>query len=98
MISLVYLGNDITTMTRMKYLPGHTVQCTSSYKEAAEWCYKLPPDNNAIIFFDKRSLNEDITAITYLHKNLPKAYIILFTPPCLLKNENSICAAEFTIR
>lgn len=81
MISLIYLGNDITTMTRLKYLPGQTVKCTSSYKEAAKWCSEMPSQDNAIILFDKRSLNEDITAITYLHNNLPGVYIILFTAP-----------------
>ena len=81
MISLIYLGNDITTMTRLKYLPGQTVKCTSSYKEAAKWCSEMPSRDNAIILFDKRSLNEDITAITYLHNNLPGVYIILFTAP-----------------
>lgn len=81
MISLIYLGNDITTMTRLKYLPGQTVKCTSSYKEAAKWCSEMPSHDKAIILFDKRSLNEDITAITYLHNNLPGVYIILFTAP-----------------
>jgi len=81
MISLVYLGNDITTMTRLKYLPEQLVRCTPSYKEAAEWCSQMPSGDNAIILFDKKSLNEDITAITYLHNQLPGVYIILFTPP-----------------
>ncbi len=80
MINLIYLGNDITTMTRLKYLPGQTVQCTPSYKEAAKWCAEMASIDNAIILFDKRSLNEDITAITYLHKHHPEVYIILFTP------------------
>lgn len=96
MISLIYLGNDITTMTRLKYLPGQTVKCTSSYKEAAKWCSEMPSQDNAIILFDKRSLNEDITAITYLHNNYREYTLSYLQHRFQQKNGNSINVAAFT--
>ncbi len=79
MTYLIYLGNDLTTMARLKYLPEHMVQCTSSYMEAAKWCSEKTDKDHIIILLDKKSLNEDITAITYLRKHFPEAYLILFT-------------------
>lgn len=96
MISLIYLGNDITTMTRLKYLPGQTVKCTSSYKEAAKWCSEMPSRDNAIILFDKRSLNEDITAITYLIITYREYTLSYLQHRFQQKNGDSINVAAFT--
>ena len=79
MINVFYLGSDEQMMVRLKYLPGQSVRFTTSYKDAAEWCKKQYKEDNAIILFEKKNLNEDITSITYLRKKCPAVYIILCT-------------------
>ena len=79
MINVFYLGSDEQMMVRLKYLPGQSVRFTTSYKDAAKWCKKQYKEDNAIILFEKKNLNEDITSITYLRKKCPAVYIILCT-------------------
>ena len=79
MINVFYLGEDEQTITRLKYLPGQSVRFCTSYKETAEWCKKQYEEDNTILLFEKKNLNEDITSITYLHKKCPAVYIILCT-------------------
>lgn len=79
MINVIYLGNEEQMMVRLKYLPGQSVRFTNSYKETAEMCKNMYKEDNAIILFEKKNLNEDITSLTYLHKKCPEVYIILCT-------------------
>ena len=79
MIGVVYLGNNETTQERLKYIPGQSVKFTTAYKDAASACTPRIPNEHFIVFFEKNIRNEDITAITYLRKNCPEAYIILLT-------------------
>lgn len=81
MIGIVYLGHNPNTQERLKYIPGQLVQMTATYKEAEQACTpsKNAKDERFIVFFEQTILNEDITAITYLHKKCKNTYIILLT-------------------
>jgi lipopolysaccharide/colanic/teichoic acid biosynthesis glycosyltransferase len=79
MIVVVYLGSNPVTEEQMKYLPGRQVRLTKTYKEAAAACFPHSNDEHFIVFYERNVLAEDITAITYLRKNCPSAYIILLT-------------------
>ena len=81
MIGIVYLGRNPNTQERLKYIPGQLVRMTATYKEAEQACTpsKNAKDERFIVFFEQTILNEDITAITYLHKKCKNTYIILLT-------------------
>lgn len=79
MLSIVYLGNNSTTRDRLKYIPGQLVTMTNTYKEAADVCSSQSKDRHIILFYERGVRNEDITAITYLHKTCKNIYIILLT-------------------
>ena len=79
MIGVVYLGNNPDTEERLRYLPGRQVIFTKNYMEAAEACKPHSSSDHYILFFERNVLAEDITAITYLHRNCPNLYIILLT-------------------
>ena len=81
MIGVVYLGNSPQTEERLKYLPGRKVTFAKNYKEAAEACKPSVKDEHFIVFYEKNVRTEDVTAITYLHKNCEGLYIILLTDP-----------------
>ncbi len=78
MTKLVYFGKNEDTMQILKYLPDHTVGQAQNYLEVEQLC-KQRTDVNYVILIEKRSKNEDLTAISYLHKQIPHAYIILLT-------------------
>ena len=86
MIGVVYLGNNPSTEERLKYIPGRMVRVARNYKEAAEACKPHVPGEHFIVFFEKNVRTEDVTSITYLHKNLNNIYLVLLTPP-MLKEE-----------
>ena len=79
MIGVVYLGNNPKTQERLKYIPGQSVKMTTAYKETASICTPRIRNEHFILFYEKGVQNEDITAITYIHKNCPTVYIILLT-------------------
>ncbi|MCR4602501.1 MAG: sugar transferase [Prevotella sp.] len=79
MIGVVYLGNNPQTEECLKYLPGRQVKVVRNYMEAAEVCKPHSQKEHFILFYEKNVRNEDITAITYLHKNCEGIYIILLT-------------------
>ena len=81
MIGVVYLGCNPKTQERLKYIPGQLVRLTSTYKDAERACTprKNMGDERFIVFVEQHILNEDITAITYLHQNCKNTYIILLT-------------------
>lgn len=81
MIDVVYLGNNPQSKERLKYIPGQSIKPTTTYKEAASVCTPRIPNEHFILFFEKKIQNEDVTAITYIHKNCPSVYIILMTDP-----------------
>lgn len=88
MIGIVYLGHDTKIQERFKYIPGQLVHMAANYKEAEHVCTpsKNVGDERFILFFEQTILNEDITAITYLHKNCKNTYIILLTGELSDKN------------
>ena len=79
MIGVVYLGNNIKTQERLKYIPGQLVRMTSAYKDAAQICTPHVANEHFILFYERNVRNEDITAITYLRKKSRNVYIILMT-------------------
>ncbi|MBP3788473.1 MAG: sugar transferase [Prevotella sp.] len=79
MIGVIYLGDNPQTEERLKYLPGRQVVLTKNYKDAAAACTQRLGNEHYIIFYEKNVRAEDITAITYLHKNCKNIYIILLT-------------------
>ena len=89
MIGVVYLGNNPQTEERLKYLPGRQVKMTKNYKEAATACVPHVRNEHFIVFYEKGVRAEDITAITYLHKNCQNIYIILLTDQ-LLEEERKV--------
>jgi lipopolysaccharide/colanic/teichoic acid biosynthesis glycosyltransferase len=79
MIGVVYLGNNQQTEERLKYLPGRQVKMTRNYKDAAIACTSHLPSEHFIVFYEKSEHAEDVTAITYLHRNCKNIYVILLT-------------------
>ena len=79
MIGVVYLGNNPHTVERLTYLPGRQVKFTKSHFEAAEECKSRNNSDHFVLFFEKGTESDDITAITYLKKVCSSIYIILLT-------------------
>lgn len=79
MIGVVYLGNNLKTQERLKYIPGQLVRMTNTYKDAAQICTPHVSNEHFLVFFERNVRNEDITAITYLRKKCPSVYIVLMT-------------------
>jgi lipopolysaccharide/colanic/teichoic acid biosynthesis glycosyltransferase len=79
MIGVVYLGNNLKTQERLKYIPGQLVRMTNVYKEAAQICTPHVSNEHFLVFFERNVRNEDITAITYLRKKCRSVYIVLMT-------------------
>lgn len=77
MAKLIYFGKQEETLKRLQYLPGKTVLQALNYLEIEQICNA--DKSNSIVLFERRTQNEDLTAISYLHINTPKAYIILLT-------------------
>ena len=79
MIGVVYLGNNLKTQERLKYIPGQLVRMATNYKNTAQICTPHVSNEHFLVFYERNVLNEDITAITYLRKKCPNVYIILMT-------------------
>ncbi len=79
MIGVVYLGSNPKTQERLKYIPGQSVKMTTAYKETASICTPHIRNEHFIVFVEKNVRNEDITAITYIHKKCQNVYLILLT-------------------
>lgn len=80
MINVVFLGTNSALKDRLSLLPGITVLFAMNYKDVVRVCKQAVSStgsNNCVILYEKRSLNEDITAITYLRKKRPNGYLIL---------------------
>lgn len=79
MIGVVYLGNNLKTQERLRYIPGQLVRMTNAYKDAAQICTPHVSNEHFLVFFERNVRNEDITAITYLRKKCRNVYIVLMT-------------------
>lgn len=79
MIGVVYLGTNLKTQERLKYIPGQLVRMTTAYKDTAQICTPHVANEHFLVFFERNVRSEDITAITYLRKKCRNVYIILMT-------------------
>lgn len=80
MINVVFLGTSLTLKDRLSLLPGTTVHFAVNYKDVVRVCKQAVSasgSNCCVILYEKHSLNEDITSITYLRKKIPNGYLIL---------------------
>jgi len=99
MIGVVYLGNNLKTQERLKYIPGQLVRMATNYKNAAQICTPHVSNEHFLVFYERNVLNEDITAITYLRKKCPNVYIILMTDTMTEEERNTYlkCGINDTI-
>ena len=99
MIGVVYLGNNLKTQERLKYIPGQLVRMAENYKNAAQICTPHVSNEHFLVFYERNVLNEDITAITYLRKKCPNVYIILMTDTMTEEERNTYlkCGINDTI-
>jgi lipopolysaccharide/colanic/teichoic acid biosynthesis glycosyltransferase len=81
MIGVVYLGDNPKSQERLKYIPGQSIKMATTYKDAASICTPRIRNEHFILFIEKTIQNEDVTAITYIHKKCQSVYIILLTDP-----------------
>ena len=81
MIGVVYLGDNPKSQERLKYIPGQSIKMATTYKDAASICTPRIRNEHFILFIEKTVQNEDVTAITYIHKKCQSVYIILLTDP-----------------
>ena len=80
MLQLIYLGSDITTATRLKYLPNQLLRQTPNYLDVVNWFRAARKDDLFIILLERKNLNEDLTVMATLKKECgSRAYIILMT-------------------
>lgn len=80
MINVVFLGNSTVLKDRLQLLPGTNVMFATGYKDVIRVCKQMSSttgSNYNVVLYEKRSINEDITSITYLRKKLPMGYLIL---------------------
>ncbi|MBQ8867532.1 MAG: sugar transferase [Bacteroidaceae bacterium] len=80
MINVVFLGTTLALKDRLSLLSGTKVQFANNYKDVVRVCKQAVSatgSNCCVVLYEKHSLNEDITAITYLRKKLPSGYLIL---------------------
>lgn len=75
MTKLIYFGRNEETFLRLSYLPNRTAEHAASYLEVERMCSEQ--GTNHIIFIERTTMNEDLTAIAYMNKHIPNAYFIL---------------------
>lgn len=80
MVNIVYLGNDGRMKSALGFLPGYTVRMARNYTEVAAACKSFGNDGNSLVFVERHSKQEDITAISAVKKSVPGCYIILISP------------------
>lgn len=80
MINVIFLGTNPALIDRLKLVTSSQVQFATKYKDVIR-VNKLAASTTGIdecvILYEKHSLNEDITAITYLRQRMPQGYLIL---------------------
>lgn len=80
MIQLIYLGSDIATATRLKYMPNQLLRQTPNYPDVINWIRAARQDDLFIILMEKKNLNEDLTVLASIKKlSGYRAYIVLMT-------------------
>lgn len=80
MINVVFLGSSVALKDRLQLVPGANVMLATGYKDVVRVCKQMASASGStcsVVLYEKRSINEDITAITYLRSKLPMGYLIL---------------------
>lgn len=80
MINVVFLGTNLALKERLSLLPGTQILFAVNYKDVIRVCKQATSTTGSdccVILYEKRSLNEDVTAIAYLRKKRPNGYLIL---------------------
>ena len=80
MVNIIYLGNDGRMKSALGFLPGYAVCMVHNYKEVESACKSLGTDCHNLVFVERHSRQEDITAISYIRKNAPGTDVILISP------------------
>ncbi len=80
MVNIVYLGNDGRMKSALGFLPGYAVRMARNYKEVEASCQSFTGQSHNLVFLERHSKQEDLTAISYIKKNVPGTYIILISP------------------
>ena len=80
MVNIVYMGNDGRIKSALGFLPGYSVRMARTYKEVEAACRSFAAESHTLVFVERHSKQEDITAISYLKMNVPGTYIILISP------------------
>ena len=79
-MNVIFLGNNPTLIDRLKLVTSCQVLFATKYKDVMrvnKLATSATGDSECVILYEKHSLNEDITAITYLRQRLPQGYLIL---------------------
>ena len=69
MMNVIFLGNNTTLIDRLKLVTSCQVLFATKYKDVMrvnKLATSATGDSECVILYEKHSLNEDITAITYL--------------------------------
>lgn len=80
MVHTIFLGTNANLQDKFKHLPKTNVLFCSNYKEVIRICKQHASSgesNYFVILYEKRSLNEDMTAIRFLRQHLSQCYFIL---------------------
>ena len=80
MINVIFLGTNPALIDRLKLVTSSQVQFATKYKDVirvSKLAASATGNNDCVILYEKHSINEDITAITYLRQRLPQGYLIL---------------------
>ena len=80
MINVVFLGTNLALKERLSLLPGTNILFAVNYKDVIRVCKQAASTTGSdccVILYEKRGLNEDVTAIAYLRKKRPNGYLIL---------------------
>lgn len=80
MINVVFLGTNLALKERLSLLSGTQILFAVNYKDVIRVCKQATSTTGSdccVILYEKRNLNEDVTAITYLRKKRPNCYLIL---------------------
>ncbi|MBQ7443810.1 MAG: sugar transferase [Bacteroidaceae bacterium] len=81
MLSIIYLGNDGRMKSALGFLPGYSVRMARNYRELAPERGGDDAATNHLIFIERHSRQEDLTAISFVKMHVPRTYIILISPP-----------------
>lgn len=86
MIGIIYIGNNKQSEERLKYVPGHLVRMTRNDAEALKVCAAGSKNENFVIFYEQKSIEEDAQPLKNIKKET-SPYIILLTSDALSDEE-----------